>query len=136
MALIVKKFGGTSVGDAARIRNVARRVADDRKAGNDVVVIVSAMGATTDELVRLASEVSEHTHERELDMLLTAGERISMALLAMAIRDCGVEAMSLTGSQAGILTDTAHGHARITDIRAFRVREALDAGRVVIVAGV
>jgi len=135
MALIVQKYGGTSVGDADRIRAVARRVADTRRAGNDVVVVVSAMGKSTDELLHLAEQVSPNAHPREMDMLLTAGERISMALLAMAIRDFGVEALSFTGSQAGILTDTSHGQAKIQDIRAFRVRESLDQGNVVIVAG-
>jgi aspartate kinase len=135
MSLVVQKYGGTSVGDASRIRKVAARVAARRKAGDDVVVIVSAMGDTTDDLVRLSSEVSGNEHPREMDMLLTAGERVAMALLAMAIQDLDVEAVSLTGSQAGILTDTTHGGAKIKDIRPFRVREALDAGRVVIVAG-
>jgi aspartate kinase len=134
-SLVVHKYGGTSVADADRIRAVARRVADARKAGSGVVVVVSAMGHTTDELLGLAAEVSPHHHPRELDMLLTAGERVSMALLAMAIADEGVEALSLTGSQAGILTDTEHGRAKITDIRAFRVEEALADGKVVIVAG-
>jgi aspartate kinase len=135
MSLVVQKYGGTSVGDADRIRNVARRVAERRRAGDEVVVVVSAMGATTDDLLRLASDVSENDHPREMDMLLTAGERISMALLSMAIQDLGVPALSLTGSQAGILTDTAHGEAKITDIRPFRVEDALAAGTVVIIAG-
>jgi aspartate kinase len=135
MPLVVQKYGGTSVGDVSRIRAVAERVASRRKAGDSVVVIVSAMGHTTDELIRMAGEVSPHHHAREMDMLLTAGERISMALLAMAIRDHGVEAMSLTGSQAGILTDMIHGRARIRDIRAFRVEAGLAEGKVVIVAG-
>ncbi|MBU1866759.1 MAG: aspartate kinase, partial [Actinobacteria bacterium] len=135
MALIVQKYGGTSVGDADRIKAVAARVAAAHDSGNQVVVVVSAMGDSTDRLVDLAAEVSGGRHPREMDMLLTAGERISMALLAMAIRDRGVEAMSLTGSQAGILTDTSHGEAKIRDIRAIRVREGLDQGRVVIVAG-
>lgn len=135
MPLVVQKYGGTSVGSADRIRSVAARVAETRRAGNDVVVVVSAMGHATDDLVTLASEVSERHHPRELDMLLTAGERIAMALLAMAIRDQGVEARSLTGSQAGILTDTSHGQAKIRDVKAFRVRELLDEGLVVIVAG-
>ena len=135
MPLVVQKYGGTSVGDAARITAVARRVAERRRSGDSLVVIVSAMGHTTDELVRLAGEVSPQDHPREMDMLLTAGERISMALLAMAIRDQGIEAMSLTGSQAGILTDTSHGQAKITDIRPVRVIEAIDAGKVAIVAG-
>ncbi len=135
MALIVQKFGGTSVADADRIRNVARRVVESHRAGNDVVVVVSAMGASTDELVALATDVSENSHPREMDMLLTAGERISMALCAMAIQDLGVSAMSLTGSQAGILTTSVHGQAEIIDIRADRVRAGLEEGRVVIVAG-
>jgi aspartate kinase len=135
MALVVQKYGGTSVGDASRIRNVATRVAERRRAGDDLVVVVSAMGSSTDDLLELAGEVSPNLHAREMDMLLTAGERISMALLAMAIADLGVEAVSLTGSQAGILTDTAHGQAKIRDIRPFRVEEAVREGRVVIVAG-
>lgn len=135
MAVIVQKYGGTSVGDADRIRAVARRVARTRLAGNDVVVVVSAMGHTTDQFVELSRQVSPNDHPREMDMLLTAGERISMALLAMAIRDLGVEAVSLTGSQAGIITNTVHGRAEIEDVRAFRVKEHLDKGDVVIVAG-
>jgi aspartate kinase len=135
MAVIVQKYGGTSVGDADRIRAVARRVARTRLAGNDVVVVVSAMGHTTDQFVELSRQMSPNDHPREMDMLLTAGERISMALLAMAIRDQGVEAVSLTGSQAGIITNTVHGRAEIEDVRAFRVKEHLDRGDVVIVAG-
>ena len=135
MSLVVQKYGGTSVADAGRIRDVARRIVDARTAGHDVVVVVSAMGHSTDELVELAGDVSDHPHPREMDMLLTAGERISMALLAMAISDLGMEAVSLTGSQAGILTDTDHGRAKITEVRGDRVRDGLDAGKVVIVAG-
>jgi aspartate kinase len=135
MALIVQKYGGTSVGDAARIRRVADRVVATRRAGNDVVVVVSAMGDTTDDLVALANQVSADPPPRELDMLLTAGERISMALLAMAIAERGVTAKSFTGSQAGIITDTLHGKARILDVRAGRITEAIAAGHVVIVAG-
>ncbi|HUU61177.1 MAG TPA: aspartate kinase, partial [Acidimicrobiia bacterium] len=135
MTAIVQKYGGTSVMDTERIRAVAARVARTRRAGHDVVVIVSAMGHTTDQFLRLCREVSPNEHPREMDMLLTAGERISMALLAMAIRDLGLEAVSLTGSQAGILTDTVHGRAEIQDVRAFRVKEHLDRGDVVIVAG-
>ncbi|HSJ24481.1 MAG TPA: aspartate kinase [Longimicrobiales bacterium] len=136
--MIVQKYGGTSVGSPDRIRQVARRVADEARAGNRVVVVVSAMGHTTDELVSLAAQVSpdaRRNHRRELDMLLTAGERITMALTAMAIRDCGLEAISLTGSQAAIITDGTHTGARIEEVRADRVRTELDAGRVVIVAG-
>ena len=135
VALVVQKYGGTSVSDADRVRNVARRVAAAYGQGKAVVVVVSAMGDTTDQLVGLAREVSDNDHPRELDMLLTAGERVSMALCAMALRDLGVPAMSLTGSQAGILTTAAHGSAEIVDIRAFRVQEGIDAGKVVIVAG-
>jgi len=135
MSLIVQKFGGTSLADAERIRDVARRVAETHRGGDQVVVVVSAMGATTDELIRLAFDVSGNSHDREMDMLLTAGERVSMALCAMAIQDLGVPAMSLTGSQAGILTTSVHGQAEIIDIRAERVRHGLDEGKVVIVAG-
>ncbi len=135
MALVVQKYGGTSVQDADRIRSVTKRIAAAHEVGKDVVVVVSAMGDTTDQLVDLALGVSENDHPRELDMLLTAGERVSMALCAMALRDLGVPALSLTGSQAGILTTSTHGAAEIVDIRAFRVREGLDDGKVVIVAG-
>lgn len=135
MSLVVQKYGGSSVSDADRIRNVARRIAAAHNAGRDVVVVVSAMGDTTDRLVELARDVSPNDHPRELDMLLTAGERLSMALCAMALRDLGVPAMSLTGSQAGILTTATHGSAEIIDIRAFRVQEGIDNGNVVIVAG-
>ena len=135
MSLIVQKFGGSSVADAESIKRVAKRIVETRKAGNDVVVAVSAMGDTTDELLDLASEVAPIPGGRELDMLLTAGERISMALLAMAIRSLGVEARSYTGSQAGMITDAQHGKARIVDVTPKRIRDALDAGYVAIVAG-
>lgn len=135
MALVVQKYGGTSVADADRIRSVARRIVDTYREPNDVVAVVSAMGASTDELVALAEAVSDRSHPREMDMLLTAGERVTMALVAMAIQDLGVAAMSFTGSQAGILTTGRHGHAEIVEIRANRVREGLDEGKVVIVAG-
>src|ERR671919_169691 len=135
MALVVQKYGGTSVGDASRIRRVAERVVASRHAGNDVVVVVSAMGDSTDDLIALARRVSPDPPPREMDMLLTAGERISMSLLAMAIADLGVTAKSFTGSQAGIITDTLHGKARILDVRAGRISEALAEGNVVIVAG-
>ena len=125
----MQKYGGTSVADADRIRNVARRIVDTHKAGNQVVAVVSAMGKGTDELLALAKDVSDRTHPRELDMLLTAGERITMSLVAMAIQDLGVPAMSLTGSQAGILTTGRHGQAEIMDIRANRVREGIADGR-------
>jgi aspartate kinase len=135
MALVVQKFGGTSLADADRIRRVAERVIESREEGNQIVAVVSAMGTTTDDLVGLAAAVSEGSHPREMDMLLTAGERVSMALVAMAIEDHGVPAVSFTGSQAGILTTAAHGEAEIVDITPFRVRDALEEGKVVIVAG-
>src|SRR5918992_1498076 len=135
MATIVQKYGGTSVGDAPRIKKVAERVVSCAEAGHRVCVVVSPMGHTTDELLDLAAEVSTVPHERELDMLLTAGERISMALLSMAILELGRGAISFTGSQAGIVTDTSHGKARILEVKAARVREALDAGSIAIVAG-
>ncbi len=135
MALVVQKFGGTSVGDAERIRAVADHVARTRRQGQDVVVVVSAMGKTTDELLRLASDVSGTRPPRELDMLLTSGERVSMALLCMALADLGVDAVSFTGSQAGIITDSAHTRAKILEVRGDRLREALAEGRVPVVAG-
>ena len=135
MSLVVQKFGGTSVADPTRLRAVAQRIVSTRRSGSDVVAIVSAMGQTTDDLTALANQVSANAHPREMDMLLTAGERISMALLAMAIRDLGIEAISLTGSQAGIITDSEHGQAKITEVRGQRIREGLGAGSVVIVAG-
>jgi aspartate kinase len=133
--LLVQKFGGTSVGDTERIRAVADHVARTVRSGNEVVVVVSAMGKTTDDLYRLASGVSRTPPGRELDMLLTAGERISMALVCMALADLGVEAASFTGSQAGIITDSAHTRAKILEIRPDRLREALAGGCVPVVAG-
>ncbi|HTJ32092.1 MAG TPA: aspartate kinase [Dactylosporangium sp.] len=135
MALIVQKYGGSSVANAERIKRVAERIVDTRKAGNEVVVVVSAMGDTTDELLDLASQVSPVPAGRELDMLLTAGERISMALLAMAINNLGYEARSYTGSQAGVITTSTHGRARIIDVTPGRLRSALDEGAIAIVAG-
>jgi aspartate kinase len=135
VSLIVQKYGGSSVADAESIKRVAKRIVETRKAGNDVVVAVSAMGDTTDELLDLAHEVTPIPDARELDMLLTTGERVSMALLAMAIKSMGVEARSYTGSQAGMITDARHGSARIVEVTPVRLREALDAGAVVIVAG-
>ncbi|MDE2281619.1 MAG: aspartate kinase [Actinomycetales bacterium] len=135
MALVVQKYGGTSVGDAERIRAVADHVARTRAAGSDVVVVVSAMGKFTDDLIRLADDVAPTRPPRELDMLLTAGERISMALVSMALAACGVESASFTGSQAGIITDTDHTRAKILEMRPDRIREALDAGLVPVVAG-
>ncbi|MBH0110857.1 aspartate kinase [Salinibacterium sp. NG22] len=135
MSLIVQKFGGSSVADAESIKRVAKRIVETRKAGNDVVVVVSAMGDTTDELFDLAVQVVPVPTGRELDMLLTAGERISMALLAMAIKSLGVDARSYTGSQAGMVTDAQHGAARIVEVSPRRVKEALDDGAIAIVAG-
>jgi aspartate kinase len=135
VALIVQKYGGSSVADAESIRRVAARIVETHRAGNDVVVVVSAMGDTTDELLDLAHGVTEAPTGRELDMLLTAGERISMALLAMAIKRLGDEARSYTGSQAGMITDEKHGSARLVEVTPGRVRQALDHGAVAIVAG-
>ncbi|HYZ12423.1 MAG TPA: aspartate kinase, partial [Actinomycetota bacterium] len=129
------KFGGTSVADTERIKVVARRMVAAREAGNRVVAVLSAMGDTTDELLRLAHEVSPTPVPREVDMLISVGERVSCALAAMAIHDLGHEAISLTGSQAGIVTDTVHGRAKIVDVRARRIHEALDQDRIVLVAG-
>jgi aspartate kinase len=135
MALIVQKYGGSSVADAEGMKRVAARIVATKKAGNQVVVVVSAMGDTTDELIDLANQVSPIPPGRELDMLLTAGERISMALLAMAINNLGFEAQSFTGSQAGVITDSTHGKARIIDVTPGRIREAIDGGNIAIVAG-
>ena len=135
MGLVVQKFGGTSVATPERIREVAAHIVATRRAGNDVVVVVSAMGATTNDLEKLAFDVVANPSAREMDMLLTAGERISMALLCMAIIDQGEEAVSFTGSQAGILTDTDHMRARILEVRANRIREALEDGVIAVVAG-
>ena len=135
MALIVQKFGGSSVSDAESVKRVAKRIVETRRAGNEVVVAVSAMGDTTDELLDLAAACTPIPAPRELDMLLTAGEHISMALLAMTIKGMGVEALSFTGSQAGMITTAEHGSAKIVDVTPGRVREALDGGAVAIVAG-
>ncbi len=135
MNVVVQKYGGSSVADVEKVRKVAERVAAARRDGRRVCVVVSAMGKTTDELLALAARVSGSPARRELDMLLTAGERISMALLAMALEDLGCPAVSFTGSQAGILTDERHASARIVEVRPVRVWEELDRGRVVIVAG-
>ncbi|MGW6914760.1 aspartate kinase [Kitasatospora sp. NPDC054939] len=135
MGLVVQKYGGSSVADAEGIKRVARRIVDAKKAGHEVVVVVSAMGDTTDELIELAEQVSPIPAGREFDMLLTAGERISMALLAMAIKSLGHEAQSFTGSQAGVITDSVHNKARIIDVTPGRIRTALDEGNIAIVAG-
>ena len=135
MGLIVQKFGGSSVADAESIKRVAARIAATKRFGQSVVVVVSAMGDTTDELIDLANQVSPMPNGRELDMLLTAGERISMALLAMAISNLGLEARSFTGSQAGIITTSTHGRARVIDVTPGRIQEALNEGAIAIVAG-
>ena len=135
MGLIVQKFGGSSVADAESIKRVAARIAASKRSGQQVVVVVSAMGDTTDELIDLANQVPPMPNGRELDMLLTAGERISMALLAMAISNLGLEARSFTGSQAGIITTSTHGRARVIDVTPGRIQEALAEGAIAIVAG-
>ncbi len=135
MSVIVQKYGGSSVSDADGVKRVARRIVETKRAGHDVCVVVSAMGDTTDELLDLAQKVSPNPPGREMDMLLTAGERISMALLAMAIADLGMEARSFTGSQAGVITDAVHGKARILDVTPGRISQALADGHIAIVAG-
>ena len=135
LGLVVMKFGGTSVADPEKIRRVAARLVEAKLRGGRVIGVVSAMGQHTDELVALAHDVSPEPQPRELDMLISVGERISCALVAMAISDLGHDAISLTGSQAGIVTDTAHGKAKIVEVRARRIHEALDQDKVVLVAG-
>ena len=135
MSIVVQKYGGSSVADAEAIKRVARRIVETQRAGHSVCVVVSAMGDTTDELMDLAEQVTPSPPARELDMLLTSGERISMALVAMAIAQLGSEARSFTGSQAGVITDDAHGAARIIDVTPGRIQSALDAGHIAIVAG-
>jgi len=135
VTLVVQKYGGTSVADPDRMRNVARHIAETRAKGIDVVAVVSAMGKATDNLVELARQVASNPQGREMDMLLTTGERISMSLLCMALHDVGCDAMSFTGSQVGIITDTSHTKAKILEIKGDRVREALSAGKVAVVAG-
>jgi aspartate kinase len=135
VGIVVQKYGGSSLADAESIRRVARRITDAKRAGNDVIVAVSAMGDTTDELLDLANSVSPLPPPRELDMLMTAGERISMALVAMAISDLGYSARSFTGSQAGVITDASHGKAKIIDVTPGRITEAIGEGHIVIVAG-
>ena len=135
MPLIVQKYGGTSVADPDRMRAVADNVAFTRRHGNDVVVVASAMGKATDNLIALAAQVSTTRNGREMDMLLTTGERVAAALLTMALHDLGVDAVSFTGSQVGIITDTSHGKAKIVAVKGDRVREAVAAGKVAVVAG-
>ncbi len=135
MSLIVQKFGGTSVADTDSLRIVAERIIDCKKNGNDVVVVPSAMGSSTDELIQLANDLSENPTPRELDMLLSAGERITMSLLSMHLNSLGYSSFSLTGSQAGIITTSRHGQAEIEEITGERVKEGLENGDIVIVAG-
>jgi aspartate kinase len=135
VSIVVQKYGGSSVADVTKLRQVAARVMDTRRAGHDVVVVVSAMGDTTDDLLALAKQVSPNPDRRELDMLLTAGERISMALLSIAIRELGGDAISFTGSQSGIITNDRHIDARIIEVRPFRVQDELSRGRIVVIAG-
>ena len=135
MPIIVKKFGGSSVGSIDLIKGIARKIASLAQSGESIVLVVSAMAKTTDEFFRLAYEISEHPSRRELDMLLTAGERISMSLLSLALHNEGLSSISFTGSQSGIMTDAMHGNARILDVNAFRIREELAKGKIVIVAG-
>ena len=135
MAVVVQKYGGSSVADVDKLHAVAKAVADRVRAGDQIVVVVSAMGKTTDQLLAQAAEVMQEPPQRELDMLVTAGERISMALLSMAMHKAGVDSISFTGSQSGIITENSHQGARIIEVRPYRIREALEAGKVVIVAG-
>src|SRR6187397_690509 len=135
MSVIVQKYGGSSVADVDKLKHVAQRVMRTKAAGHDVVVVVSAMGDTTDDLLRLAKKVSANPDRRELDMLLSAGERISMALLSVAIRELGGNAISFTGSQSGIITNDRHVDARIIEVRPFRIQDELARGRIVVVAG-
>lgn len=135
MAVIVKKFGGTSVGSVGLIKNIADKIASGMQKGDSLVLVVSAMAKTTDELFTLAHAVSPHPNRREMDMLLTAGERISMSLMSFALQERGISSISFTGSQSGIITDSRHGNARILNVKAFRIKEELALGKVVIVAG-
>src|SRR5258708_24288794 len=135
MSIVVQKYGGSSVADVTRIRKVAERVMETQRSGRDVVVVVSAMGDTTDELLALAKQVSPNPDRRELDMLLTTGERISMALLSIAIRELGGDAISFTGSQSGIITNDRHVDARIIEVRPVRVQDELARGKIVVIAG-
>src|SRR5580693_3790534 len=135
MSIVVQKYGGSSVSDVSRLKRVADRVMRTQRNGHGVVVVVSAMGDTTDDLLKLAKDVSPNPDRRELDMLLSAGERVSMALLSMAIRELGGDAISFTGSQSGIITNDRHVDARIIEVRPFRVQDELARGKIVVVAG-
>lgn len=135
MQIIVKKFGGTSVGSIERIKAIAEHLSQERKKYEHIVVVVSAMAKTTDNLIQLAREISKKPCSRELDMLLTAGERISMSLLSLALQELGIQSISFTGSQSGVITDSTHGNAKIQKVNAFRIKEELEKGKIVIVAG-
>ena len=135
MSVIVQKFGGTSLADTDKIKNVARAVVREKKLGNDVIVVVSAMGHTTDNLIKLAHQISEHPSDREMDMLMSTGEQVSIALLTMAIQEMGYSAVSMTGAQVGILTEETHSRARIVDIKTDKLKEHLGEGKIIIVAG-
>ena len=135
MALLIKKFGGTSVGDITKIKAIAQSIIQSKEAGNDIVVVVSAMGNSTDNLNKLAESISKNPNRRELDMLLSTGEQVTMALLSMSLNEYGIPAISLTGSQVGIITESIHGKARILEIKTERIQNYIDQGYVVVVAG-
>ena len=135
MALLIKKFGGTSVGSVEKIKNIARHICDSKENGNDLVIVVSAMGHSTDQLNLLAESITNNPTKRELDMLLSTGEQVTMALLAMALNEYGVPAISMTGSQVGIITESSHGKARILDIKTERIQDLIEQGYVVVIAG-
>ena len=134
MALLVQKFGGTSLGSIERIKAVAKRIKSSKEKGDDLVIVVSAMGDQTDELTRLASEITVDPPHREMDMLLSTGEQVSISLLTMALNELGTPAISLTGTQAGIITESAHGRARILEIRTERIKKLLDQGQTIVIA--
>ncbi len=135
MSIVVQKFGGTSLADTDKIKNVARAVVKEKELGNDVIVVVSAMGHTTDNLIKLAHEISAHPSEREMDMLMSTGEQVSIALLTMAIQEMGYSAVSMTGAQVGILTEETHSKARIVDIKTDKLEKHIEEGKIIIVAG-
>ncbi len=135
MTLLVQKFGGTSLGSIDRIQSVANRIKKSKEEGNDLVIVVSAMGKATDELTNLASNITSHPPRREMDMLLATGEQVSISLLAMALNELGVKSISMTGNQAGIITESAHGRARILEIRTDRIKYLLNQGQVIVIAG-
>ena len=135
MTLLVQKFGGTSLGSIERIKAVAQKIKVSKDQGNDLVIVVSAMGHTTDQLTKLASEITIHPPHREMDMLLATGEQVSISLLTMALNELGTPAISLTGTQAGIITESAHGRARIIEIRTERIQNLLDQGKTLVIAG-